>query len=124
VERITSTDGRSDLPVADVATADRRPAAMCAGPAHVIVYGNAAFVSSYGRHSLGLPAREAMLDLPPSGFAVLDAVLRRGRPFARWILRGGGDWRLTVAPRIDPDGDVYGVSLHLRARSDVPIRSA
>jgi hypothetical protein len=45
----------------------------------------------------------------------------RGKPLARWIRMGGEDWRLTVAPRSDPTGgDVYGVSFHLRARSDTP----
>ena len=33
----------------------------------------------------------------------------------------GADWRLTAAPRVDPAGDVYGVSFHLRAKSDLPV---
>jgi hypothetical protein len=66
-----------------------------------------------------MPARESLLDLPTTAFALLDAVLSRGKPLARWIEFRGEDWRLTVTPRIDPgDGDVYGVAFHLRARSD------
>ena len=68
-----------------------------------------------------MPAREGLVDLPPAAFALLDVVLARGKPLARWIHFAGGDWRLTAAPRIDPGGDVYGVSFHLRARSDVPV---
>ena len=95
---------------------------MCRGPGHVVVYGNPAFVAVYGAVTIGLPARESLLDLPPGAFALLDAVLTRGRPLARWIQIGGEDWRLTVAPRSDPGtGKTYGVAFHLRARSDVPV---
>ena len=69
-----------------------------------------------------MPARESLLDLPPSAFTLLDAVLTRGKPLARWIRFGGEEWRMTVAPRMDPGtGEVYGVAFHLRARSDVPV---
>jgi hypothetical protein len=86
------------------------------------VYGNPAFVAAYGAIAVGLPARESLLDLPPRAFALLDAVLTRGKPLARWIQIGGEDWRLTVAPRADPGtGQTYGVAFHLRARSDVPV---
>jgi hypothetical protein len=51
---------------------------------------------------------------------LLDNVLARGKPLARWIRFRGQDWRMTVAPRTDPAGEVYGVAFHLRARSDVP----
>ena len=106
---------------APVATHDR-PAGMCTGAGHVVVYGNQSFVAAYGRESVGLPAREAMLDVPAEGFAVLDAVHRTGRPRARWIRRERVDWRLTATPRIDPGtGEVYGVGFHLRARTDLPI---
>jgi hypothetical protein len=95
---------------------------MCRGTGHVVVYGNPAFVAAYGAVAVGLPARESLLDLPPRAFALLDAVLRRGKPLARWIQIGGEDWRLTVAPRSDPGtGETYGVAFHLRARSDVPV---
>jgi hypothetical protein len=95
---------------------------MCAGPGHIVVYGNPAFVSTFGVQSVGLPARESMLGLPAEAFALLDAVLRDGRPLARWITRADGDWRLTVTPRLDFEtNEPYGVSFHLRARSDVPV---
>jgi hypothetical protein len=99
-----------------------RPAGMCAGPGHIVVYGNPAFVAAFGAQSVGLPAREGMLGLPAEAFDLLDAVLREGRPLARWIRRAGEDWRLTVTPRIDFETDEpYGVSFHLRARSDLPV---
>jgi len=86
-----------------------------------VVYGNPAFVSAFGSRAVGLPARESLLDLPPTAFALLDAVLSRGKPLARWIRLAGEDWRMTGVPRVDPTGEVYGVSFHLRARSDVPV---
>ncbi|HYC06356.1 MAG TPA: hypothetical protein VEG29_00385 [Candidatus Binatia bacterium] len=79
-------------------------------------------MAEFGAGSVGLPAREGMLDLPPDAFAVLDAVFVSGRPLARWIVRAGDEWRLTVAPRVDPtSGETYGVTFHLRLRSDVPV---
>jgi hypothetical protein len=69
-----------------------------------------------------MPAREVMLDLPDEAFALFDAVLADGRPWARWICCDGQDWRLTATPRRDPSTDeVYGVAFHLRARSDLPV---
>jgi hypothetical protein len=88
----------------------------------VVVYGNPAFIAIYGAAAVGLPARESLLDLSSGAFVLLDAVLTRGKPLARWIQIGGEDWRLTVAPRWDPGtGETYGVAFHLRARSDVPV---
>ena len=99
-----------------------RPVGLSLGPGHIVVHGNAAFVAEFGAGSVGLPAREGMLDLPPDAFAVLDAVFASGRPLARWIVRDGDEWRLTVAPRVDPaTGETYGVTFHLRLRSDVPV---
>lgn len=99
-----------------------RPAGLCAGPGHLVVYGNGAFRRAFGAQSIGMPAREVMLDLPDAAFSLLDAVLVDGRPWARWIRRGGEGWRLTATPRLDPGTDeVYGVAFHLRARSDVPV---
>ncbi len=98
----------------------RRPAGYCRGPGHIVAYGNHAFGDVFGERSVGLPAREVMVGLPGEAFTLLDAVLREGRPLARWIRRGGEDWRMTCAPRIDAvTGEVYGVAFHLRARSDL-----
>jgi len=94
---------------------------MCLGPGHLVVYGNPAFVRQFGAGSLGMPAREVMVDLPDAAFALLDTVLAEGRPLACWIRRDDEDWRMTATPRVDPDGEVYGVRFHLRARSDLPI---
>ena len=95
------------------------------GHGHVVVYGNPAFRRMFGSGSVGLPARESMLGLPHDAFELLDAVLREGRPLARWIDRDDGPWRLTAVPRRDPEtGDVGGLAFHLRARSDVPIVAA
>ncbi len=95
------------------------PAGMCVGAGHLVVYGNPAFMAAFGEASLGLPAREVMLDLSRDGFAVMDVVLARGRAAARWVRRGDEDWRLTVAPRIDPGtSEVYGVRFHLQPRGN------
>lgn len=103
---------------------ERRPAAFLYGPAHLVMHGNAAFRAAFGEAAVGVPAREALVDLPREAFALLDAVLERGSPLARWIRWTGEDWRLTAAPRREPGSDEpYGVTMHLRARSDVPVRS-
>jgi hypothetical protein len=95
---------------------------MCRGPGHIVVYGNPAFISIFGAGAVGMPARESLVALPSGAFVLLDAVLARGKPLARWICFGAEDWRMTVAPRMDPaTGEAYGVSFHMRARSDVPI---
>ena len=101
---------------------ETRPAGLAAGPGHVVVYGNAAFRAAFGDRAVGLPARETMLDLPPEAFALLDAVLRTGRPLARWVRRGDRDWRITATPRSEfGSEEAYGVAFHLRARDDLPI---
>ena len=105
--------------------ASRRPAGIAMGHGHVVVYGNAAFQRMFGSASVGLPAREGMLDLPGSAFGLMDAVLREGRPLARWIERVDGTWRLTAVPRRDPEtGEVSGLAFHLRARTDLPVVAA
>ena len=99
-----------------------RPAGLTRGPGHLVVHGNPAFVRVFGVRSVGLPARECMLGLPAEAFELLDAVLRHGRPAARWVELQGRTWRLTAVPSTDPGTDeVYGLAFHLRARSDVPI---
>ncbi|HEY5487521.1 MAG TPA: hypothetical protein VIK06_07735 [Candidatus Limnocylindrales bacterium] len=93
------------------------PAGMCTGAGHMVVYGNPAFVAAFGAASVGLPAREVMLALSSDGFAVMDAVVTRGRPAARWVRLSGEEWRLTVAPTVDPGtAEVYGMRFHLRPR--------
>ena len=99
-----------------------RPAAFCFGPGHVVMHGNPAFIASFGAAAVGTPAREVLVELPTVAFEVMDAVLSGGKPLATWLPWAGEDWRLTVAPRVDPETDeAYGVTFHLRARSDVPI---
>ena len=94
------------------------PSAFLYGPAHLIMHGNPAFVASYGRTTLGQPAREALTDLPRPAFELMDLVLREGRPLARRITLADGDRRLVVAPRKDPEtGETYGVVIHLRPPS-------
>ena len=91
------------------------PAAFHFGPAHVIVYGNPAFIAAYGGAVLGQPAREAMVDLPRDAFELMDMVYREGRPLARRILVGGVERRLLVVPRKEIDADEpYGVATYLR----------
>jgi hypothetical protein len=104
---------------------ETRPAGLCTGPGHLVVYGNPAFRRRFGAGSIGMPAREVMLDLPDAAFALLDAVLVDGRAWARWIQCDGQDWRMTATPRRDPmTHQVYGVAFHLRARSDLPVVTA
>ena len=121
--RVAATPRAAEPASAPTAGADhRRPAGMCVGPGHLIVYGNPAFVAAFGRESVGLPAREALLGVPREGFTVMDAVFQGGRPLARWIDRDGEEWRLTVMPRLDPETrEAYGVAFHLRARSDLAV---
>ena len=78
----------------------------------MVVHGNPALRAAFGDVSIGLPAREGILGLPPEAFALLDAVYGQGRPLARWIQRGDAEWRLTAAPRKDP-GDRGGVRRRL-----------
>jgi hypothetical protein len=83
------------------------------------MHGNPAFVARYGRAAVGQPAREAMIDLPPAAFAVLDRVLVEGRPLARRIDLPDGPRRLVVVPRRDPGTDaVYGVTSWFREPPD------
>jgi hypothetical protein len=113
-EGIRQLRGTSAIPV--------RPAAFCYGAGHLVVHGNADFRTLFGERAIGMPAREVLVDLPSEAFDLLDAVFRQGRPLARWIHRGADEWRLTAAPRIDPEThEVYGVLMHLRARSDLPV---
>ncbi|MGO9180438.1 MAG: hypothetical protein ACLQHS_14440 [Candidatus Limnocylindrales bacterium] len=91
------------------------PAAFHLGPGHIIVYATPAFLAAFGSTCLGLPAREALPDLPAATFALMDRVLREGRPPARRIETPHGERRLVVVPRRGPDGETYGVATHLVA---------
>ena len=63
---------------------------------------------------MGLPAREALLDVPATVFEVVDRVLAAGRPLACWLEMSGERRRLTVAPRRDPEtSEIYGVAIRL-----------
>lgn len=109
------THRRDDAPD----TATRRPTGLCVGAGHIVRYGNAAFRDQFGDGAVGIPAREGLVGMPPEAFALLDAVLERGRPLARWIARPSGRWRMIAAPRRDPGtGEVYGVAFHLRSAGD------
>ncbi len=91
------------------------PSAFLSGRAHLVMHGNAEFKAAYGAACLGQPAREAMLDLPGPGFELMDRVLGEGRALATRVRMPGGDRRLVVAPRRDPEtGETYGVVVHLR----------
>lgn len=91
------------------------PAAFHLGQGHLIVHGNAAFLEWYGAGCVGQPAREALLDLPPAAFELMDLVYRTGKALATNIDTPAGERRLVVAPRIDPEtGEPYGVTSHLR----------
>jgi len=99
-----------------------RPAAICAGPGHLVMYANPAFIDSFGPVSVGLPAREGILGLERPAFDLLDSVYRDGRPLGRWVERDGIAWRMTAVPKLDPDtGQVAGVAFNLRERADVPL---
>lgn len=94
------------------------PGAFHDGPAHVIVFGNPAFVVAYGSGAVGQPAREVMLDLPRAAFELMDRVYRDGRPLARRVMTPAGERRFVVVPRRDPEtGETYGVATHLRTAS-------
>ena len=102
--------GRAGPPV-------QHPAGLLYGRGHVVVYGNPPFRALFGAGIVGLPAAEALLDLPRGAFALMDLVYRGGRPLARRITLHGAPWRLTIAPRRDiADGEVYGIAVHLVPR--------
>ena len=116
-EQVRSSGADAD-PVAQDGAAIH-PAGFCHGAGLLVVYANQAFRNLFGEGCVGLPAREGMLGLSGDGFAVMDAVLKRGRPAARWVKLNGARCRLTVAPRADPaNGEVYGIAFHLRPEDD------
>lgn len=89
-------------------------AAFHDGRAHIVRYTNAAFEAEFGSALVGIPAREAMATLPSRAFALMDRVLREGRPLATRVRVAGEERRLVVVPRLDPEtGEPYGVTTHL-----------
>jgi hypothetical protein len=97
----------------------QHPAGLLYGRGHVVVHGNLPFRELFGAGIAGLPAAEALIDLPRSAFALMDLVYLEGRPLARRITLRGASWRLTIAPRRDiGDGEVYGIAVHLVPRED------
>jgi hypothetical protein len=92
----------------------QQPVALLYGPGHRIVHANAAFIAEFGVIPIGVPASEALVDLPPVVFEIVDRVIASGRPLAAWVDVRGVRRRLTVAPRADPEtAEVYGVALGL-----------
>jgi hypothetical protein len=97
------------------ASASGGPSAFLFGRAHLVMHGNLEYKAVYGAACLGQPAREVMVDLPRPGFELMDRVLTEGRALAMRVRMPGGDRRLVVAPRKDPEtGETYGVIVHLR----------
>ncbi len=93
---------------------NQRPVALLYGPGHVIVHGNPPFLAEFGRESVGLPAVEALLDLPPAAFNLMDLVYRQRRPLATRLTVRGSPRRLTVVPKTDIEtGEVYGLAVRL-----------
>jgi hypothetical protein len=102
-------------PRAGTTSSSGGPSAFLFGRAHLVMHGNAEFKAAYGATCLGQPARESMLNLPRPGFELMDRVLAEGRALAMRVRMPGGDRRLVVAPRKDPEtGETYGVIVHLR----------
>ncbi|MBI3750801.1 MAG: hypothetical protein HY263_03975 [Chloroflexi bacterium] len=92
----------------------QQPVALLLGLGHKVVHANPAFVAEFGIIPIGVPAAEALLDLPPLVLEVADRVLASGRPLATWVTVRGVRRRLTVAPRTDVEtGEVYGVAIRL-----------
>lgn len=99
----------------------RRPVALLHGPGHVIVHGNPPFLAEFGRESVGLPAVEALVDLPPAAFELMDLVYRRRRPLATRVSVRGAACRLTVVPKTDIEtGEVYGLAMRLAPEEEPP----
>ncbi|MFI5040445.1 MAG: hypothetical protein ACHQNA_01130 [Acidimicrobiales bacterium] len=95
------------------------PAAFHFGAGHMIMHGNPAFIDAFGAHTLGQPAREALVGLPAKAFELMDLVYATGKPGACRVAMAGGPRRLVVVPRRDPEtGETYGVTSHLRPIDD------
>ena len=91
----------------------------------MIMHGNAGVPRRVRPHARsGMPAREAMTELPRAAFELMDRVYREGRPLARRLALPAAEHRLVVVPRMDPEtGETYGVTTHLRLQ-DPPAPAA
>jgi hypothetical protein len=79
------------------------------------MHGNPPFLAIFGAASVGQPAREAMVDLPPRVFELMDRVLRQGRSLATTIQTPAGPRRLNDVARREPEGEEpNGVTTSLR----------
>ncbi|GAA3993908.1 SpoIIE family protein phosphatase [Streptomyces marokkonensis] len=97
-----------DLPVRDVL--DRVPAlvALVHGPDHRLAYVNDAYVTAFGKHDLGEPARAALPELDELGlFPLLDQVQRSGRPRTLKSRKApdGRSYTFTCTPVTEGDSD-------------------
>jgi hypothetical protein len=71
-------------------------------------------VAEFGAIQIGMPAAEALLDLPARVLEVVDRSMAYRKPLATWIEVHGARRRLTVAPRADPEtGEIYGVAIRI-----------
>ncbi|GEM_PF-2313514 len=108
---------RSSLPGAHAP--EQQPVALLYGRGRQIVHANPAFVREFGACT-GMPAEEALVDMPRIVFEVVDRAFDAGRPLATWVTIGATRRRLTVAPRRDVEtGEIYGVAIRL-ASADPP----
>jgi hypothetical protein len=91
----------------------QQPVALLYGRGRQIVHANPAFVAEFGACT-GMPAEEALVDMPRIVFEVVDRAFNAGRPLATWVTIGARRRRLTVAPRRDVEtGEIYGVAIRL-----------
>ena len=87
---------------------------MLYGAGHIVVYANPPFLALFGAGCIGVPAAEALVDLPHAAFHAMDVAYREGRPLACRISMFGDPWRMTVAERRDiGTGEVYGIAMRL-----------
>jgi len=109
-----ASDSQPASPRQPGSPAAQQPVALLYGPRHRIVHANPAFVAEFGAIQIGMPAAEALLDLPPRVLEVVDRSMASAKPLATWIEVHGARRRLTVAPRSDPEtGEIYGVAIRI-----------
>jgi hypothetical protein len=124
IDRTASLSGDGEARTQRRSSSPPQPVALLYGPGHRIVHANPAFVAEFGDGGsipVGVPASEALVDIPRLILEVAERVLASGRPLATWVVVRGTRRRLTVAPRTDPEtGEVYGVALRLAAAEERP----